>query len=117
MAEIIVIKDKLKQLTAQGVRYYFCLDGERIGTKYFLANADRQEFSTEAAEGKHTVTLIEIGVAAGSTPKEILNYDFEVTQSKMTVYLKYNSKEKNVYFTENSAEEKPSGGGFFKFFK
>ena len=118
MAEIIVVKEKLKQLTHQGVRYYFCLDGERVGNHYFLANADQQEYTVEAAEGKHTVTLIELGVAVGSVPKEIVSYEFEAAQPKTTVYLRYNNKEKNVYFSETAEEEVKSGGGLFgKLFK
>ena len=117
MAEIIVVKEKLKPLTARGVRYYFCLDGERIGTKFFLANADRQDFTTEASEGKHTLTMVEIGVAEGSVPQNILDYELNLNQPKMTVYLKYNNDKKCAYFTESAAEEKKSGGLFGKLFK
>jgi len=61
---------------------------------------------------------VEYSFQEGAVPKDVLNYDFEATQSPQTVYLKYNKKDKNLYFTENGAEAGgKSGGGFFKFFK
>lgn len=118
MLEIIIKRDKLPQFGPRGMRYYICMDGTRIDDKFFLANGDAQDYKVNVEPGNHKLTVFEISFQESAVPKDVLNYDFEATQSPQTVYLKYNKKDKNLYFTENGAEGGgKSGGGFFKFFK
>jgi len=122
MTNIIIKKDKLPQFGNRGVRYYITLDGERIDNQYFVATGEAKDYTASAEAGKHTLAVFEIAFTDTTAPKEVVSYEVEATQPDQTLYLKYNKKEKKLYFSETGAEETSSAsggksGGFFKFFK
>ena len=127
MLEIIIKKDKLPQFGTRGARYYICLDDVRIDDKFFVATGEAQDYKVSPEPGNHKVSVYETSFQEGAAPKDILDYDFEATKDQQVICLKYNKKDKNLYFGESDAaaptapaagESGKSGGGFFgKLFK
>ena len=86
------------------VRYYLSIDGEKIDSRFFIANMPTETYTVNVTLGKHRLTMWEVGVNNCAVPKEILVYDFEITKKEQTVYLRY-TKSARLHFTELAQEE------------
>ncbi len=92
-----------------GVRYYLSVDGERIDSRSFVANMPAETYTVNVTLGKHRLAVWEVGINTfgvnnSAVPKEVLIYDYEITQKEQTVYLRF-TKSANLHFTELAQEE------------
>ena len=94
------------------VRYYLSIDGEKIDSRFFIANMPAETYTVNVTLGKHRLTMWEVGVNNCAVPKEILVYDFEITKKEQTVYLRY-TKSARLHFTELAQEEGQKSGGCY----
>ena len=94
------------------VRYYLSIDGEKIDSRFFIANMPAETYIVNVTLGKHRLTMWEVGVNNCAVPKEILVYDFEITKKEQTVYLRY-TKSARLHFTELAQEEGQKSGGCY----
>ena len=94
------------------VRYYLYIDGEKIDSRFFIANMPAETYTVNVTLGKHRLTMWEVGVNNCAVPKEILVYDYEITKKEQTVYLRY-TKSARLHFTELAQEEGQKSGGCY----
>lgn len=94
------------------VRYYLSIDGEKIDSRFFIANMPAETYTVNVTLGKHRLTMWEVGVNNCAVPKEILVYDYEITKKEQTVYLRY-TKSARLHFTELAQEEGQKSGGCY----
>ena len=109
---LTIKREKFPLLGSGAVRYYFCLDGNKIDSQFFVANAAPQDYTLETTLGNHRITINEVGFSDNAVPKEILGYDFEVTQPQQTLYLRY-TKSAHLHFTTLASEEGTKSGGCY----
>lgn len=95
-----------------GVRYYLSIDGEKIDSRFFVANLPAETYTLNVTLGKHRLAVWEIGVNISAVPKERLIYDYEVTQKEQTVYLRY-TKSAGLHFTVLAQEEGQQSRGCY----
>ena len=94
------------------VRYYLSIDGEKLDSRFFIANMPAETYTVNVTLGKHRLTMWEVGVNNCAVPKEILVYDYEITKKEQTVYLRY-TKSARLHFTELAQEEGQKSGGCY----
>lgn len=94
------------------VRYYLSIDGEKLDSRFFIANMPAETYTVNVMLGKHRLTMWEVGVNNCAVPKEILVYDYEITKKEQTVYLRY-TKSARLHFTELAQEEGQKSGGCY----
>ena len=109
---LTIVREQFPLLGGIGVKYYLSIDGEKIDSRFFIANMPVETYTVNVTLGKHRLTMWEVGVADAAVPKEILIYDYEVTQKEQTVYLRY-TKSACLHFTELAQEEGQQSRGCY----
>lgn len=110
---LTIFREKFPLLASGAVRYYFCIDGEKIDNQFFVANMAPQKYTVDNVMlGKHRLAIHEVGVADNAVPKEILGYEFEMTEKEKTLYLRY-TKSAHLHFSELQQEAGTKEGGCY----
>ena len=110
---LTIVREQFPLLdSCTGVRYYLSIDGEKIDSRFFVANLPAETYTLNVTLGKHRLAVWEIGVNISAVPKERLIYDYEVTQKEQTVYLRY-TKSAGLHFTVLAQEEGQQSRGCY----
>lgn len=110
---LTIVREQFPLLdSGTGVRYYLSIDGEKIDSRFFVANLPAETYTLNVTLGKHRLAVWEIGVNISAVPKERLIYDYEVTQKEQTVYLRY-TKSAGLHFTVLAQEEGQQSRGCY----
>lgn len=109
---LVIKREQFPLLGSGAVKYYLCLDGEKIDSHFFVANMAPQDYTVNVMLGKHRLTMCEVGHADNAVPKEILGYEFEMTQVQQTLYLRY-TKSAQLHFSTLAQEEGTKSGGCY----
>lgn len=109
---LTIVREQFPLLGSGAVKYYLCVDGEKIDSQFFGANMAAQTYTVNVTLGKHRLTMCEVGHANNAVPKEILGYDYEITKKEQTLYLRY-TKAAQLHFTELAQEEGTKSGGCY----
>lgn len=110
----LTIKREVFPMLSYGtsVKYYLCLDGEKIDNQFFIGNSAAQDYTAKITLGKHRISVYQVGHATNSVPIEILGYDFEMTQPQQMLYLRY-TKTAFLHFTTLASEPDTKSGGCY----
>lgn len=110
---LTIKREQFPLLGAGAVKFYFCLDGTKIDSQFFVANMAPQDYTVDKVSlGKHRISVHQVGHTVNAVPVEILGYDFEMTQSHQTLYLRY-TQASRLHFSTLASEEGTKSGGCY----